>query len=483
MPGGRNLAMFAAIQPKGSPLPATDPGLRRVSIHSGADAVDLSLPAGIPVAILTPSIVDLLEVRDGDDDLTARRYRLSPPGSSALDPSKTLAQNNIADGAVLLLSQSSAPPPITRHHDVAEAMAEALSSAPEPGTDARRRLAARRTGAVAASCSTAIGVLALVRNALSDNPDHELRTTMGVAAGAALVALLSAVVAHRAYRNAIAGLGLSAMATAFAAVAGFLAVPGAPGVCNVLLAATAAAVTCVLAMRASGCGVVTLTAVSCVATVVAVAALVGVVTAAPPHALGAGAALLSLGLLGAAARMSIVLAGLSPQLSPPPDTDGTEASAARLAAQALRADAWLSSLLAGFSSAAAVGAVVTILAGAPRLSCMAFGSITGALLLLRARSGDDTRMQTFAIAGIAVVGTTFGVAALNTTGHGPWVAAAAATLSAAALYLGFAAPAMSLSPLTRRSVDALEWLGLVVLVPLACWICGLYGAVRGLNLE
>ncbi|OBG94648.1 type VII secretion integral membrane protein EccD [Mycobacterium sp. E3251] len=463
-------------------MQGTDPGLRRVSIHSGATVADLSLPAEIPIAILTPSIVDFLEVRD-DDDPTAKRYHLSLPGSSVLDPSKTLAQNNIADGAVLLLSRQPVPPPGARHHDVAEAVAEALTSPPEPGTDALRRLAAQRTGTVAASCSTAIGVLALVRNALSGNPGHEIHTTVGVAAGAGLVALLSAVVVHRAGRNAVAGLALNAMATAFAAVAGFLAVPGAPGVCNVLLAATAATVTCVVAMRASGCGAVTLTAVSCVTTVVAVAALVGVMTAAPPEALGAGAALVSLGLLGAAARVSIVLAGLSPQLSPPSDLDEAEASRACLTAQALRADAWLSSLLAGFSASAAVGAVVTVLAGATRQSCMAFGTITGGLLLLRARSGAGTRVQTFAIAGMSVVGTTFAVAVLGTTGHGPWVAAGAATLSAAALYLGFAAPAMSLSPLARRSFDALEWLALVALVPLACWICGLYDAVRGLNLK
>lgn len=464
-------------------MPATDPGLRRVSIHSGTAVADLALPAEIPVAVLTPSIVDLLKVRDVDDGLTAKRYHLSLPGSSALDPSKTLAQSGVGDGAVLLLSQPSTPPPAPRHHDVAEAVSETLAAAPEPWTDARRRLATRLTGAMAASCLTAIGVLALARNALSANVDRQAHTSVGVAAGAGLVALLSAVVAHRAYRDAVAGLALNAIATAFAAVAGFLVVPGHPGVCHVLLAATAAAVTCVLAMRASGCGAVTLTAVSCVATVVAVAALVGVITAAPPHAIGAASALVSLGLLGAAARVSIVLAGLSPRLPSTPEMDATEPSGASLATQAIRADAWLSSLLAGFSSSAAIGAVVTVLAGAPRLSCMAFGSITGALLLLRARSSDSRRMLAFVIAGIGVVGTTFGVAALSTPGHGPWVAAATASLVAAAMYLGFVAPAISLPPLARRSVEALEWLALVAMVPLTCWICGLYGAVRGLNLQ
>ncbi|MGZ4526679.1 MAG: type VII secretion integral membrane protein EccD, partial [Mycobacterium sp.] len=70
-----------------------------------------------------------------------------------------------------------------------------------------------------------------------------------------------------------------------------------------------------------------------------------------------------------------------------------------------------------------------------------------------------------------------------TPGHGPWVAAAPASLVAATMYLGFVAPAISLQPLARRSVEALEWLALVAMVPLTCWICGLYGAVRGLNLQ
>lgn len=477
IPADRKLAMFAAIRPKESLLPATDPGLRRVSIHSGAAVADLALPAGIPVTVLTPSIVDILKPGDPGDGLTAKPYRLSLPGSAALDPSKTLAQSGIPDGAVLLLSRSSAPPCAARHHDVAEAVSETLGvdSAPDTG----RPLVARLAGAICANCVTVIGGLAMARNAFGANGSHHDRATVGVVLGASLVALLSAAVVHRAYRDAVAGVTLSVIATAFAAIAGFLAVPGVPGVCHVLLASTAAAATCVLAMRSSGCGAVTMTALSCVAAVVAGAALVGAITAAPAQAIGAAAALVSLGLLGTAARASIVLAGLSPRLATSSDTDETEVA---VAGQTLRADAWLSSLLAGFSSSAAVGAAVTVLAGAPRLSCMAFGAITGTLLLLRARSTDSRRMLAFAIAGIGVVGTTFGVAAFRTAGYGPWVAAATAMLATTAIYLGFAAPELSLPPVVRRSVDALEWLALVAIVPLTFWICGLYGAVRGMNL-
>lgn len=453
-------------------MPASDPGLRRVSVHAGTAVADVALPAGVAVAILIPSIVDILEGR-GIDDLEARRYRLSRPGTSALDTSATLAQNGIQDGAVLVLSQSPTPPPTVRYDDAAEAVAATLEAA-RPWGHARRRQAARLTGAVAAGCLTGVGALALVRNAVSAKATG---ATAGPAVFAGLLALLFAVIAHRAYRDAVAGLALSAIATGFAAVAGFLAVPGAPGIPNALLAATAAAVTAVLAMRASGCGVVTLTAVSCAAAIVAAAALVGVITGAPPRAIGSVSALISLGLLGVAARASIMLAGLSPRLPPGPDT--AESTGDRLAARAIRADNWLTGLLAAFSSSAAVGAVVTVLAGAPRLCCVAFGIATGSLLLLRARSVSGVRTPVFVASGIVVTATTFGVTALSVPERGAWIAAVTAVLAAAAIYLGFVAPAISVSPVVRRSVELLECLALVAMVPLTCWVCGLYGAVRG----
>lgn len=471
--------MFSEFRLKGSLLPATDLGLRRVSIHAGSAVADVALPSEVPVAVLMPSVVDILQAREADDGLTAKRYHLSLPGSPALDPSKTLAQSGIEDGAVLLLIQGSAPPPVFLHHDVAEAVAEARAASDSSTTDGYRR-AARITGAVAANAMTAIGMLVLARNALSATA-RDRHATVAVLVIVGLIALLSAALTHRLHRDAVAEPALNAIAITFAAVAGFLAVPGGPGIYNLLLAATAAAVTCVLAIRVSRCAAVALTAVSCAAAVGAMAALLGAITGAPPYAIGAASALTSLGLLGVAARVSIVLAGLSPRVQPMPGTDESEANGAGLAARALRADAWLSSLLAAFASSAAVGAVVTVLAGAQRMSCIAFGSVTGALLLLRGRSTHNARALTFMIAGIAVAGTTFAVAASSTTVRGPWVAAATATLAAGAMFVGFVAPTMSTSLVLRRSLDALEWLALVAAVPLTCWLCGLYGAARGLH--
>jgi type VII secretion integral membrane protein EccD len=440
----------------------------RVSVHAGDAVTDLALPASVPVATLIPSIVDILDITDGAGELEAQRYQLSGAGAAPLITSVTLAQNNIRDGAVLVLTQAPTAPPVPRYDDVAEAVSATLGAASRPWTRSRRRQAARLTGALAAGCLTGIGALALIRHAVKTGATG---MTVGVAVLAGVAALLAAALAHRTYKDAIAGLALSVIATTFAAVAGFLAVPGAPGLPNIVLAASAAAVTTVSAARVSGCGVLTLTALSCVATITAAAALVGVITAAPVPAIGSVAALISVGLLGAAPRASIVLAGLSPQLPPAPD----------LERKAIRAASWLAGLRAGFASAIAVGSVVTVLAGAPRPGCIAFGVLVGALLLLRARSDDGIGTRAVAACGIVITATTFGTVTLRIPMHGVWTVAMTASLAAAAIYLGFVAPAVALSPALGRSVEALECAALVAMVPMTCWVCDLYGAVRGLT--
>lgn len=459
-------------------MSALDPGLRRVSVHADTTVIDLALPAGVPVATLIPSIVDMLDGHGGEGfgDPAGRRYQLSVPGASALPASTTLAQSGIRDGAVLVLSRPAIPLPVPRYDDLTEAVSSTIGETALPWNG----LATQLAGAVAAVLLAAVGGMALIRTTLGSNATRDLATSVTVMVLAGVVALLSAAIAHRAYRNAGAGVTLSLLSTGFAAVAGFLAVPGSPGGPNLLLAAMAAAVTSVLATRVTGCGAVTLTAVACFALVVAAAALAAVLTAAPPRTIGSVCALISLVALGLAGRVAIAFSGSSPLLPPALNPDSPEPGGDYLASRAIRADGWLTSLAAAFASSAAVGAMVTALSGASRLGCVAFAAITGALLLLRTRH-DRRRTVVFAITGIVCTVTMFAAASFNAPQHGPWMAAAAVTLAAGAVYLGFVAPAVSFSPVVRRGVELLECSALVALVPLTCWICGLYGAVRGLG--
>ena len=457
-------------------MTAPDPGLRRVSVHADAATVDLALPSKVPIAVLITSIVDVLDGFEGNGGIDAGqacRYELGVPGGAALAGSTTLEDNEIRDGTVLVLTRRSDLPETLRYDDPAHAVYATLASAGPPWDRSGTRLA----GAVAATSLSGTGGLALIRNSLA----HDQAGAAAVAACAGLAALLFAAPAHRAWGEPIAALALSLISTCFAAVAGFLAVPGRPGIPNALLAAAAAAATSVLAMRAANCGVVTLTAVSCAGSVIGAAALAGVGTSAPLQTLGSATALVSLALLGAAARMAIVLAGLSPGLTTTPAPTATGADG--VPARAIRADRWLTSLLTAFASTAAAGGVVTVLAGAPRLCCTAFGALTGALLLLRSRGNDTGRTVVFVVTGMIVTATTFGVAAVRAPGHGMWVAAGSAVLAGAAMCLGFVVPALSPSPVVRRGIALLESSALVAMVPLTCWICGLYGAVRGLVLR
>ena len=134
------------------------------------------------------------------------------------------------------------------------------------------------------------------------------------------------------------------------------------------------------------------TALACFTTVGAAAALVGAIAAVPLQAIGAAVAAISLVLVEVSAPMSIMLAGLSPQ--PASDPDATRGDPMlcphRLSAKAIRAYDWLTSLVVGFSASAALGAIGAVvglyLAGGQSAPGIAFATITGGVLLLRARS-------------------------------------------------------------------------------------------------
>jgi type VII secretion integral membrane protein EccD len=329
----------------------------------------------------------------------------------------------------------------------------------------------------------------LVRTASYTN--NALRIdAVGVAAAFACIALLAAAVGYRVFRDRIAGVTFGVVASGFAALAGLLAIPGGPGAPNALLAAMAATAMSTVAMHVTGCGTVVFTALACFAVIAAAAAVVGAVTMTPLQAIGAVSAALSLGLLEASARVSILLAGLSPRLASEPTATNPELDPAphRLSTKAIRADNWLTSLVIAFSASAALAAIGTEVgasnAGSPRLLGITFATVTGGVLLSRARSHRGlARSVPLVVSGTATLSTTLVVAATAYPLHTPWIAAVAAMLAAAALGLSFVAPAMSFSPVGRRSVELLEYLALAAIVPLACWICGLYSVVRGLNLS
>ncbi|MGH3968924.1 MAG: type VII secretion integral membrane protein EccD [Mycobacterium sp.] len=457
------------------------PNVRRVSVCTEDVRVDLALPSGVPVESLIPPLVDVVATRPGRAGELAR-YRLSTVGGVSLDASKTLAQHGIQDGSLLVLSVSPMPLPAPRFDDAADAVSTSLSARMPVPTSGRL------TGALTAGWLAAVGTLVLIRMAFGATDVRQVTAAAGIVAVAGGVALPAGAIAHRGFKDSIAGVTLGLLAAGFAAAAGLLAVPGGPGAPNVLLAATAAAATAALALRITGCGTATFTALGCFAIVVAAAALVAATEAVPLRAIGAACTVVSLGLIEVSARLSIVLAGLSPRLAVQAAADRPPAASPGLPAKVAQADTWLTGLVAAFSASAALGAIGALIAvcstTGSRAAATVFAAVTGAALLARSRVHPDlARTVALIVTGTAALSCGFVVAASAAAGRLPWIAVAMAALTAGTLSLAFIGPAVTWSPVARRGVELLEYFALAAVVPLACWVCGLFSAVRGLSLS
>ncbi len=465
---------------KGTEVAGSGRDMRRVSLYADALHVDLVLPAAVPVAALLPSVRDVLseQAQFRFEDCPSQRYQLSRPGMAALNPSTTLADNDIHDGAVLVLTRSSTELPTPVVGDDAEAVSVTLAAATRPWT----RRAATLTAGVVAAWLAGLGGVLLVRSTFAHRlPRHDV---VAVLALACCGALLAAVIARRMYHDETAGLTFGLLCAGSAALAGSLAVPDGPGAPNVLLAAMAAGVGSVLAQRFTGCGATTFTTIACVAMSEAGAALAAVITMAPLRVIGAISVLASMGLLEASARVSLAWAGLSPLLSAgaAPADEHAAPSPAELRRTAIQANSRLTSLVIASACTAGVGGVCTV-ATTPghRFAGIVFAAITGAMLLLRARCDAElTRALALCATGTATVSATLVVAAASR--QPVWPVTGIAAVTAAAVYAAFVAPRLTSSPIARRGLEWVEYSGLVAMVPLACGICGFYTAVRGVRL-
>ncbi|MEO6792430.1 MAG: EsaB/YukD family protein, partial [Mycobacterium sp.] len=213
-----------------------DSGLRRVAVHADTVHADLALPAGVPVAALIPSVVDLMALRDGP--ATLRPYRLGQPGRAPLDGSKTLAQQGIRDGTMLTLSRVERMTAEPRFDDPAEQVAATVRAAARPWTPVARRLAAVLAASVLAGVTgfvavpggpgtpnallavAAAGTVAAL-TVPSSGASPPVRATLHCLAG---LAVLAAVVGMA---SVVTGISLQAIGAAAAAVAvGLIRVAG-----------------------------------------------------------------------------------------------------------------------------------------------------------------------------------------------------------------------------------------------------------------
>jgi type VII secretion integral membrane protein EccD len=449
---------------------AVGDSLCRLTVQCGVDAVahavDLALPTMVDVCQLMPSIVDIID-QDGTAPVTGRRWRLSRAGGMPVDESMTLEENEVRDGDVLLLTAIEPPAPVWRVADPSHTVAHVDTANGGP--------AMRALSVSACLLAGAIGATALVWSALVTASAQQLV----IAAGLAVAAAAGAVVARRTHTDPLLCVTLSVTAVVYAGATGFLAVPGAPSAAHVLLASAAAFAMTMFELRLISCGTICLTAIAAFALLTAMMAAASLTWHWPADAAGAVLATLALATLGVSARLSIAVAGIGP---PVPSTDDLEddGPAADDAARPVRGHRILTGLVIGSSISAALGAILVAYGEDSLLHAAAFTAVIGLALLLRSRTHADTKRRVaLAVGGMLTITAGFAVSVVNAPSQAHWISLVAAAGGAGALG---GLLDLTISPVARRAVEIMEYLALAAVVPLACWVGGLYGLVRDLGL-
>lgn len=433
--------------------------LCRVSIHSAArpGAVDLVLPRHAEVGLLLPDIVDLV-TGDRTADAAPQGWRLDRLCGARCDESMTLLECGVSDGEVMMLSPVGAPAPGPLPEDPFRTVCD-TAAGPDPH---------REVPAVLWACPGLVAVIALGYSGTRGGAPMVAAGTAALSAAACFVA---------AWRQDAMRTILHLLAVGFIGLAGFLAVPVAGGVPGVALGASAGCAAAVWLRRTAGGDLWLLTGVATACAAVAVVTVFALLVPVGITASGAALGMLSLGLLGASARITLVLTGLRPAF--PSDRDDTDAGSVSQAA-AVGGRAVFSGVVAGSAAAA------TLAAGAIAVGCLgdsswpkgfALAAVLAALLLLRARFYADPRCRAaLGWGGLISAATAVALATVSA----PRYAGPAVVLAVGVATWCWAGRGRRASSWARAG-DAAEYILLAASVPLACWAAGLYELVRSLS--
>ncbi|MBP2471498.1 type VII secretion integral membrane protein EccD [Crossiella equi] len=449
------------------------PTARRVTVVTPRARMDLALPLESTVAELLPQLIRLAGAPEPG---AGPGWGLSRLGESPLAPGLTVAAAAVRDGEVLYLNPRERYETPLLFDDVIDAIA---SSAGER-SGAWRPQVGRVLGLVAAA--VLFGATALLAAAGLTGSLFAPIVSGVLAVGL----LLSGGALGRAYADPGAGAACAATGLLPALLAGMTALPPfdalplraetlATGLAAVTLYGAVAAV--LMAHRLAWFGSV------------AVAAGLGALTASvvvlfdvyPAHATAVTLPLVT--ALGAAAPMIALRLARLPLPTVPSDmksfrADEKPALGPDVLDQTTAAESILTGLLAAFGAVLAGGAVVLLHTGS--LWAALLVGVTGLAWILRSRSYAGTPQRITAItAGLSALGVL--AVWLCRTLPGPWLLAAAAVLAIAGLvsvsYAGRVIRGQH-SPQRARLLDALEYVLLISVVPLAGAVLEVYNAIR-----
>ncbi|MGW4460885.1 type VII secretion integral membrane protein EccD [Micromonospora sp. NPDC004704] len=454
--------------------------LARVTVAAPKRRMDVALPDNLIVAELLPHLL-----RHAGDDLgdTGERHGgwvLRRATGAVLEPNRNLSVQGVRDGELLHLAPRRDDWPELAYDDVVEVIAGGARRAGRSwGNEATRRC-----GLVVTAAVLGLGLIVL----LSAGPAWPLPTA--AALGLAAVLAVLGVLLSRAFGDASVGAVVAASGLPYAFVGGaLLAAPGDVALTD--LGASSLLLGSALLLVFSVIGYTGVAAVQRLFMAGLAASLTGLLAAllclAGATPVGAAAVALTtvIGLLPGYPLIASSLGRLPvPELPDRPE-DILEDRPVPRRSDVFAAVARATELLSGMLLAAAV-------TGAIAIAFLIFvdGTLAGELLSLAAAAALLLRARLFAMPQQRVPLLTSGVASLALLLFGYvfgadqggrllllilFVVVAGVVLAAGLVY-----SRRSPSPYIGRTADILDVLAIMALIPLACAVLGVFGAIQGL---
>ncbi|WP_345499296.1 type VII secretion integral membrane protein EccD [Nocardia callitridis] len=468
------------------------PDLARVTILAKHTQVDMAIPVDVPVALVIPSVVDMVAQHSRTNEFDNDGERVEPSewvlariGHPPFSNSLSLGEHGVRDGELLMLESASHTAPTPLFDDIMYNVAIADTDHYRTWTPRTARI----TGSVLAGLTMIAGCLGL---ALS--PGALPVWISGIVALAVTILLVVAgMVLSRMYGDTPTALVLGGCALPPAFTSGLLLVPDGFGWAHVLLGSALLGATAILAWRVTGVGLALFIGTATVAVYVVPASLIALLTEQPERAVGAGVAALGLGGLALSPRISMLLAKLPLPPVPSPGTpiDPTEddpddhralPTMEALRVKAERARMYLAGLVAATTLVTVLGAIGATdpTAESPYWQGIAFALVCAVVLMFRSRTYAGAEQAVVLIAGGAGIVLIMLVGAGFAMDQPLAVFGAAMIVLIGALILSLIVPNQSATPPMRRAVELLEYTFVAAVIPLAFWVTSLYSLVRGL---
>ncbi|MFJ2478099.1 type VII secretion integral membrane protein EccD [Streptomyces sp. NPDC087659] len=461
----------------------TGAGLCRLTVHGPAKAVDLAVPADVPIADLLPTLLRYSGEELEENGLDHGGWVLQRLGGPPLDDEGTAVRLDLKDGEVLYLRPRSEALPEVRLDDLTDGIATVTRDRLQGWSPGLSRLLLR--GLLIATLFVGLVILAW-----AGGPAGVRAATAGAAG---LLLLAGSASASRAVGDAAAAATLGFMAAPYLAVAGWL-LPGGeisgPQAHQVLGAR-------LLAAGAAGAGGAVLAlAVSAVFTPVFVASAVVAFAGGVAGVLMSVLDLPTDDALTAVAASMVIFGGFVPVLAfklagmkmpalptnPGQLQEGIEPYGSRdVETRTELASGWMTALYAAMG--AVCGGCLSALAWGPELAEGLTAGTLSLLLLLHGR-GLVHVWQRLALVlpgvwGVAVL-ILQAASALDPDDR-PLLVVGMLALAALLAIASWTIPGRRLVPYWGRAAELLQSTLAIALLPLTLWVLGVFGALRGIN--